>query len=70
VEGREWHAACDDGLEMIVPLGQLSKNIEDEAVVRDHTVDATEGVGHALHLAIVVAHQEVALDEVRDVVSR
>jgi hypothetical protein len=33
-------------------------------VVGDGTCEVGLGVGHTLHLAIVVAHREVALDEV------
>jgi hypothetical protein len=54
----------DDGPKMIIPLVQISKNVEDEVVVGDHTTEIVEGVGHALHLAIVVTHREVTLDEV------
>jgi hypothetical protein len=33
----------------------------DEVVVRDHTAEIIEGVGHAIHLEIVVTHREVTL---------
>jgi hypothetical protein len=62
VEVQERHAARDDDTKMIVPLVQSSKNVEDEVAVED---GATE-VGHALHLVTVVAHREVALDEVAE----
>jgi hypothetical protein len=35
VEGRERHAAHDDGTKMIIPLVQSPKNIEDEVMIRD-----------------------------------
>jgi hypothetical protein len=51
VEGRERCAARDDGSKVIVSFDQPLKNLEDEVVVRDGTAK----VGHALHLATVVA---------------
>jgi hypothetical protein len=64
VEHWEWHAAQDDGSEMIIPLVQPSEDVEDKVAVGDHMTEVTEGVGHALHLVSVVAYQEVALNEV------
>jgi hypothetical protein len=64
VEGQERCATCDEGSEMIVPLVQPFKDIEDEVTVEDHVTEVIEGVSHALHLAKVFAHQEVTLDEV------
>jgi hypothetical protein len=49
---------------MIVPLVQPLKNVEDEAAVKDNAYGVSHGVGHALHLATIVAHQEVALHKV------
>jgi hypothetical protein len=51
---------------MIVPLVQPLKNIEDEAAVKDNTYGVSHGVGHALHLVTIVAHQEVALHKVAE----
>jgi hypothetical protein len=41
VEGREWHAACDHGSKMIIPLVQPLKNIEDEVAVRYCAAEVT-----------------------------
>jgi hypothetical protein len=49
---------------MIVPLVQPSKNVEDKVAVGDGVAKVGQGVGHALHLAIVDAHWEVVLDKV------
>jgi hypothetical protein len=66
VEGWEWCSTHDDGSKMIIQLVQLPKNIEDEVAVRDSADEVGQGVSHALHLAIVVAHREFALDEVAE----
>jgi hypothetical protein len=66
MEGQKRHDARDDGSKMIVPVVQPSKNIEDEVAVGDDAAEVNQGVGHALHLATVVAHREVALDEVAE----
>jgi hypothetical protein len=66
VEGWEWRSTHDDGSKMIIQLVQLPKNIEDEVAVRDSADEVGQGVSHALHLAIVVAHREYALDEVAE----
>jgi hypothetical protein len=63
VQGQERRGAGDDGLEIIIPLIQPLKNVEDKVAVKDHAVEVAEGVSHALHLAKVVTHWEVALDE-------
>jgi hypothetical protein len=41
---------------MIVPLVQSPKNVKDEVVDRDGAAKVGQGVGHALHLATIVAH--------------
>jgi hypothetical protein len=51
---------------MIVPLVRHSKDVEDGVAIEDHAIEVAEVVGHTLHLAIVVAHQEVILDEVAE----
>jgi hypothetical protein len=51
---------------MIVPLVQSPNNVKDEVVDRDGAAKVGQGVGHALHLATIVAHWEVALDEVAE----
>jgi hypothetical protein len=56
----------DDGSKMIVPLVQPPKNIEDEAAVKDNAYGVSHGVGHTLHLATIVAHQETALHKVAE----
>jgi hypothetical protein len=61
VEGQEWCDAHDDDSEMIVPLVQPSKNVEDEIAAREHAAQIAKGEGHALHLVAVVAHREVTL---------
>jgi hypothetical protein len=66
VEGRERRATRDDGSKMIVPLVQPSEDVVNEVAVGDHAAEVAEGVGHALHLMTVVAHREVALDEVAE----
>jgi hypothetical protein len=66
VEGRERCAAGDDGLEMIIQLVQPLKNVEDDIAIRDYIVEVSQGVGHALHLATVVTHRELTLDEVAE----
>jgi hypothetical protein len=66
VEGRGRHVARDDGSKMVIPLVQPSKNVEDEVVIRDGVAEAGYGVSHALHLATVVDHREVALDKVAE----
>jgi hypothetical protein len=63
VEGQEQHATRDDGSKMIVLLVQPLKNIEDEVAIKGYVVEVAQGVGHALHLATVVAYREVTLDE-------
>jgi hypothetical protein len=64
VEGREWHAAHDDGSKMIIAPVHLPKNVEDKVAVGDDAATVGHGVGHALHLATVVTHRGVTLDEV------
>jgi hypothetical protein len=49
---------------MFVPLVQPMENVEDEIVVSDLAAEITEGVNQALHIAAVVVHHEVILDEV------
>jgi hypothetical protein len=49
---------------MIILLVQHPKTVKDEVMIGDGAVKVSQGVGHALHLATVLAHQEVALDEV------
>jgi hypothetical protein len=66
VEGRERRAVCDDGLKMIVPLVQPPKTVENEVAIRDGAAEVGQGVGHALHLATVVAHRGIALNEVAE----
>jgi hypothetical protein len=64
VEAWERHVARDDASKMIVLLVQPQKNVEDEVAVKDDATEVGLGVDHALHLAIVVAHREVASDKV------
>jgi hypothetical protein len=66
VEDLERRVACNDGSKMIVPLVQPLKNIEDEVTVGYGTSKVAQGVGHTLHLATVVTHREVTLDEVME----
>jgi hypothetical protein len=66
VKGWKRRAACDDGSKMIILLVQPPKNVDDKVVVRDGATEVSPGVVRALHLATVVAHREVALDEVAE----
>jgi hypothetical protein len=61
---QERMAACDNRPKMLIPLVQAAKNVEDEVPVRDRAVKITEGVRHSLHLAAVLSHREITLDEV------
>jgi hypothetical protein len=65
-EGRERRVVRDDGSKMIVPLVQPSKNVEDKIAIGDHTNEIVKGVNHAHHLATLVTHREVTLDEVAE----
>ncbi|AQL02389.1 Nudix hydrolase 14 chloroplastic [Zea mays] len=49
---------------MLILLVEAAKNIEDEVPVRDRAVKIAEGVRHRLHLAAVLSHREITLDEV------
>jgi hypothetical protein len=49
---------------MLIPLVQAAKNVEDEVPVRDRAVKIAEGVCHSLHLAAVLSHREITLEEV------
>jgi hypothetical protein len=51
---------------MVVPLVQPSKNVEDKIAIGDHTNETVKGVNHAHHLATLVTHREVTLDEVAE----
>lgn len=51
---------------MLVPLVQAAKHVEDEVAVEDFEVEIVKGIGHSLHLAAVVGHRQVALDEVAE----
>jgi hypothetical protein len=57
-------AACDDHLKMLIPLVQAAKNVEDEVPVSYRAVKIAKGVRHILHLAAVLSHREITLDEV------
>jgi hypothetical protein len=48
---------------MTILLVQPLKNVEEEGVVGDCVAEVTLGVSHALHLATVVTHREIALDK-------
>jgi hypothetical protein len=61
---REGTAACDDRPKMLILLVQAAKNVEDKVPVRDRAVKIAEGVRHSLHLAAVLSHREITLDEV------
>jgi hypothetical protein len=70
MEGRERHATHDDASEMIVPLVQPSKDIEDKVAAGEHSVEVAKGVGHPIHLATVVTHQRSPITKLWNVASR
>jgi hypothetical protein len=53
-------------MKMIVPLVQPLKNIKGEVAVRDGLAEDGQGVGQALHLATIVNHREVTMNEVTE----
>lgn len=51
---------------MLVTLVHATKNVEDEVAVKDLFAEIAERICHGLHLAIVVVHGQVTLDEVAE----